>query len=72
MRCPPWRAWLGGSAASKAPSNRWFKIASAYPVSPAYKNKRGINNADWIHIDRATYDACLDTTDYRKPLASKP
>jgi NYN domain-containing protein len=43
---------------------RWIKIASAYPQSPAFK-VRGINHTDWIPIDRATYDACLDPRDYR-------
>lgn len=45
--------------------NRWLKIASAFPVSPIPHNRRGINGTDWIKIDRATYDACLDTRDYR-------
>ena len=45
--------------------NRWIKIASAFPVSPTIKNKRGIPNSDWMKIDRATYDSCLDTRDYR-------
>ena len=45
--------------------NRWIKIASAFPVSPTTKNKRGIPNSDWTAIDRATYDACLDARDYR-------
>lgn len=44
---------------------RWIQIACAYPVSPTTKNKRGINHTDWIKIDRATYDACIDPTDYR-------
>ena len=44
----------------------WIKIASAFPVSPTAKNKRGINRTDWIQIDRKTYDACIDTNDYRK------
>lgn len=44
--------------------NRWIKIASAYPYSPASK-VRGINKTDWIPIDRATYDKCLDKRDYR-------
>ena len=26
--------------------NRWIKIASAFPVSPTTKNKRGIPNSD--------------------------
>ena len=45
--------------------NRWIKIASAFPESPTYENKRGINRTDWIKIDRKTYDACVDSNDYR-------
>lgn len=45
--------------------SRWIKIASAYPFSPASPRVRGINKTDWIRIDRATYDTCLDTRDYR-------
>ncbi len=45
--------------------NRWIKIASAFPVSPTYRNRRGIDKTDWILIDRTTYEACLDLTDYR-------
>lgn len=44
---------------------RWIRIASAFPVSPITKNTRGINNTEWIKIDRATYDACLDPREYR-------
>ena len=51
--------------------NRWIKLACAFPVSPTYTNKRGINKTDWVRIDRATYDACLDPRDYR-PKAHKP
>jgi hypothetical protein len=29
------------------------------------KNKRGINNTDWIEIDRTLYDDCIDQKDYR-------
>ena len=50
---------------------RWIKIASAYPYSPAYK-VRGINKTDWIPIDRATYDACLDPRDYRPKRPANP
>ncbi len=50
---------------------RWTKIASAYPSSPAYK-VRGINKTDWIPIDRATYDACLDPRDYRPKRPPQP
>ncbi len=45
--------------------DRWIKIASAFPISPISANRRGINKTDWIPIDRATYDACLDKRDYR-------
>ncbi|WEX07356.1 NYN domain-containing protein [Chelativorans sp. AA-79] len=50
---------------------RWIKMASAYPHSPAFK-VRGINKTDWVPIERATYDKCLDTRDYRpkKPQIS--
>ncbi|MGO8676640.1 MAG: NYN domain-containing protein [Limisphaerales bacterium] len=48
-----------------AEQDRWIKIASAFPFSPASPNRRGINGTDWVKIDRATYDACLDTRDYR-------
>ena len=44
---------------------RWIKMASAFPFSLASPNRRGINGTDWIKIDRSTYDACLDTRDYR-------
>jgi len=46
---------------------RWIKTASAFPRSPTTRNRRGINNTDWIPIDRAVYDACLDLRDYRPP-----
>ncbi len=45
--------------------NRWIKLASAFPLSPTTRNRRGIEKTDWIRIDRATYDACLDPRDYR-------
>ncbi len=45
--------------------NRWIKIASAFPVSPTSRNNRGINNTDWIEIDRKMYDECIDPNDYR-------
>ena len=45
---------------------RWINIASAFPVSPTAQNRRGINGTDWIKIDRALYDTCLDANDYRR------
>jgi uncharacterized LabA/DUF88 family protein len=44
---------------------RWLKMACAYPISPTSRNRRGIEKTDWIPIDRAFYDMCLDRRDYR-------
>ncbi len=46
--------------------SRWLKMASAFPASPAMTNRRGINNTDWIKIDRTMYDACIDKRDYNR------
>jgi hypothetical protein len=46
--------------------DRWIKIACAFPSSPTSRNRRGIDKTDWIRIDRALYDACLDRRDYRR------
>lgn len=48
--------------------HRWIKVASAFPISPTAENRRGINNTDWIKIDRSLYDTCLDKTDYRPKI----
>ncbi len=45
--------------------SRWIKVASAFPVGPTSRNKRGINKTDWVTIDQATYDAAIDPRDYR-------
>ena len=45
--------------------NRWIKIATAFPISAAYRKTRGINKTDWICIDRELYDRCIDPRDYR-------
>lgn len=49
---------------------RWLKIASSYPLSPASRNTRGIDKTDWIRIDRATFDRCLDARDCRPKARS--
>jgi uncharacterized LabA/DUF88 family protein len=46
--------------------SRWLKMASAFPISPTSRNKRGINSTDWIKMDRAMYDACIDQRDYHR------
>ncbi len=48
-----------------AEKKRWIKIVSVFPVSAKFKNTRGINKTDWIHIDRGLYDSCIDAHDYR-------
>lgn len=45
--------------------NRWIKLACGFPISPTYSHTRGVRKSDWVRIDRATYDTCLDTRDYR-------
>jgi uncharacterized LabA/DUF88 family protein len=45
--------------------DRWINVACAFPTSPTSRNKRGIDKTDWIRIDRATYDSCIDHRDYR-------
>lgn len=55
--------------------DRWIKIACAFPFSPTTTDRRGINGTDWIRLDRALYDACLDPRDYRprqKPPTPQP
>lgn len=44
---------------------RWIKLASAFPFSPVYPNRRGVDKTDWIRIDQSAYDQCLDRNDYR-------
>ena len=48
--------------------NRWIKIACAFPSSPTSQNRRGIDKTDWIKIDRATYEECLDRRNYRRDI----
>lgn len=48
-------------------SDKWIKLASAFPDSLLSKNKRGVNGTDWIRIDEKLYTSCLDPNDYRRP-----
>jgi uncharacterized LabA/DUF88 family protein len=45
--------------------DRWIRVACAFPYSAACKHFRGINKTEWIQIDNAMYDACVDPNDYR-------
>jgi hypothetical protein len=45
--------------------DRWIKVVSAFPFGPNASSKRGIDKTQWIKIERADYDACIDPRDYR-------
>jgi hypothetical protein len=45
--------------------DQWLKVVSAFPTSPTATARRGIEGTDWVRMDRAFYDACLDPKDYR-------
>src|SRR5262245_23130761 len=44
--------------------SRWIKVACGFPANTEAHKNRGIDGTDWIHIDRGTYDGCLDRRDY--------
>ena len=46
-------------------ARRWIKIACAFPSGPDATSSRGINGTEWVRMDRAFYDQCLDPRDYR-------
>ncbi len=48
---------------------RWIKLVSAFPQSPTYRNRRGINGTDWIPMPRKIYESHLDARDYRVKAA---
>ena len=48
-----------------AEQGRTVRMASAFPVGPSGSGARGIDRTEWIRIDRALYEACLDPRDYR-------
>lgn len=43
--------------------DRWIKVACAFPQG--VEKCSGVNGTQWISIDRATYDLCLDPVDHR-------
>jgi len=56
--------------------DRWIRVESAFPYDAAVSatlpkpmNSRGINGAAWLPIDKSTFDACIDPTDYRPKKA---
>lgn len=45
--------------------NRNLIFESCFPYGPGSISRRGVPGTVWYEIDQVTYDACLDTTDYR-------
>lgn len=45
-------------------NDRWIRVASAFPSSPATRNRRGIDTTQWLPFDKKTYDGCIDPTNY--------
>lgn len=45
--------------------HRWIKVASAFPAGPSARIQYGVAETDWIPIDAATYERCIDPRDYR-------
>ena len=44
---------------------RWLVYKSGFPLGPGSLSRSGVLGTTWIAIDKTTYDACLDPTDYR-------
>jgi len=51
--------------------DREIIVACAFPFGPNASVKRGIDKTDWIRIEEADYNTCLDPYDYRpkKPVS---
>lgn len=50
----------------------WLKIECAFPVGGGGRPPRGIDKTQWRRIDKATYDSCIDPTDYRPSTIVPP
>jgi uncharacterized LabA/DUF88 family protein len=48
-----------------AEQKRKIVVACAFPDSATASSRRGIEQTQWIKLDQATYDACIDPHDYR-------
>ncbi|MXW24726.1 MAG: NYN domain-containing protein [Dehalococcoidia bacterium] len=44
---------------------RELVFESAFPFGPRSSTRRGVPGTTWVRIDKATYDACRDSKDYR-------
>lgn len=45
---------------------RMLVFESAFPYGAGSPSSRGVPGTQWVHIDKGTYDACNDPTDYRR------
>lgn len=52
-----------------AEQRREIILACAFPDGPKATSKRGIDKTNWIRMDEAFYNACLDPRDYRPKRA---
>ena len=50
----------------------WLKIECAFPSGGSGQKPRGISKTQWRVIDKATYDLCIDPTDYRPSRSTPP
>ena len=44
---------------------RLIRLVSVFPTGPNATSRRGIDRTEWVTVDQADYDACLDERDYR-------
>lgn len=52
-------------------TDRWVKVACAFPVSPTASSHRGIDGTDWFTMNLEFYSKCTDPYDYRPKPAKK-
>lgn len=43
---------------------RWIKLVCAFPNGPNASSKRGVDGCDWLRMEEAFYQNCLDLRDH--------
>lgn len=46
---------------------RTLEFESAFPNGPGSQSDRGVPGTTWVKIDKALYDTCFDSREYRPP-----